>query len=58
MTCFTAVSFKFYRARYYDPTIGRFISKDPAGMPDGVNRYSYVSNDPINLTDPSGECPW
>ncbi|MCL5061190.1 MAG: RHS repeat-associated core domain-containing protein, partial [Candidatus Thermoplasmatota archaeon] len=45
----------YYRARYYDPTIGRFISRDPAGMPDGVNRYAYVGNDPVNYTDPSGE---
>jgi RHS repeat-associated protein len=45
----------YYRARYYDPGIGRFISKDPAGMPDGVNRYAYVGNDPVNATDPSGE---
>ncbi len=44
----------YYRARYYDPTIGRFISRDPAGMPDGVNRYAYVGNDPVNFTDPSG----
>ena len=48
----------YYRARYYDPTIGRFISKDPAGMPDGVNRYAYVGNNPINFTDPEGLCPW
>lgn len=45
----------YYRARYYDPSIGRFISRDPAGMPDGINRYAYVGNDPINNTDPSGE---
>ena len=32
----------YYRARYYDPTIGKFISRDPAGMPDGPNRYAYV----------------
>ncbi len=44
----------YYRARYYDPTIGRFISRDPAGMPNGVNRYAYVNNNPINLTDPTG----
>jgi RHS repeat-associated protein len=44
----------YYRARYYDPTIGRFISRDPAGMPDGVNRYVYVGNDPVNGTDPTG----
>jgi len=45
----------YYRARYYDPALGRFISRDPAGMPDGVNRYSYVNNDPVNFTDPSGQ---
>ena len=44
----------YYRARYYDPTVGRFISRDPAGMPNGVNRFAYVGNDPINNTDPSG----
>jgi len=44
----------YYRARYYDPALGRFISRDPAGMPDGVNRYAYVNNNPINLTDPTG----
>ncbi|WP_157265667.1 RHS repeat-associated core domain-containing protein, partial [Thiobacillus thioparus] len=33
---------------------GRFISRDPAGMPDGVNRYAYVNNNPVNFTDPSG----
>jgi len=43
-----------YRARYYDPSIGRFISKDPAGMPDGVNRYAYVANSPTNYVDPTG----
>ena len=56
-----ATGLMFYRARYYDPTMGRFISKDPAGMPDGVNRYAYVSNNPTNATDPSGmalETPW
>lgn len=50
-----ATGLVYYRARYYDPRIGRFISRDPAGMPDGVNRYAYVGNDPVNATDPSGE---
>ncbi|MCZ2153589.1 MAG: RHS repeat-associated core domain-containing protein, partial [Bryobacterales bacterium] len=40
---------------YYRAQIGRFISRDPAGMPDGVNRYAYVNNNPVNATDPSGE---
>ena len=45
----------YYRARYYDPGIGRFTQRDPAGMPDGVNRYAYVANDPVNAVDPGGE---
>ena len=48
----------YYRARYYDPMEGRFISKDPIGF-DGrdVNIYAYVQNNPINLADPEGLCP-
>ncbi|MCL5059795.1 MAG: RHS repeat-associated core domain-containing protein [Candidatus Thermoplasmatota archaeon] len=45
----------YYRARYYDPSIGRFISRDPIGLQGGLNQYAYVSNDPVNATDPSGE---
>jgi RHS repeat-associated protein len=45
-------------ARYYDPSIGRFISEDPIGLKgSGTNFYAYVKNDPINLTDPLGLCP-
>ncbi|MHB1173905.1 MAG: RHS repeat-associated core domain-containing protein [Sulfuriferula sp.] len=44
-----------YRARYYDPTIGRFISEDPKGFAgSGSNWYAYVGNNPINANDPSG----
>jgi uncharacterized protein RhaS with RHS repeats len=43
-----------YRARYYDPSIGRFISEDPKGFGAGVNFYAYTSNNPINANDPSG----
>ena len=42
----------YYRARYYDPKVGRFISKDP--IKDGINFYSYVGNNPVNYTDPMG----
>jgi RHS repeat-associated protein len=50
----------YYRARYYDPTIGRFISADtivpnPAD-PQSLNRYSYVANNPVLYTDPTGHC--
>jgi RHS repeat-associated protein len=44
----------YYRARYYDPLEGRFISKDPAGFDGGINLYGYTSNNPINFADPSG----
>lgn len=44
----------YYRARYYDPKIGRFISEDPIGLRGGNNFYSYVHNDPTRFRDPSG----
>ena len=47
----------YYRARYYDPMEGRFISRDPIGFKGGVNLYSYVFNNVINYTDPSGLFP-
>jgi RHS repeat-associated protein len=44
----------YYRARYYDPKVGRFISEDPIGFEGGVNFYGYVENDPAMLSDPNG----
>ena len=44
----------YYRNRYYDPTIGRFITQDPMGMVDGPNPYTYVGNNPVNFIDPWG----
>lgn len=44
----------YYRARYYDASLGRFISADPAGFVDGPNVYSYVLNAPALNVDPSG----
>src|SRR5690606_34480984 len=47
--------------RVYDPRFGRFLTADPipSSPPttQGNNRYAYVDNDPINLTDPSGFAP-
>lgn len=44
----------FYRARYYSPALGRFISQDPIGLAGGMNVYSYVGNNPVNFIDPLG----
>ena len=45
----------YYRNRWYDPEIGRFISEDPIGFAGGdVNLYGYVWNSPYNFTDPFG----
>jgi len=53
----TETSLYYYRARYYDPTSGRFISEDPLGWDVGPNYYSYVDNSPLFLLDPSGLAP-
>ncbi len=44
----------FFRARYYSPALHRFISEDPIGFRGGINRYAYVSNNPITFRDPFG----
>ena len=41
-------------ARYYASWLGRWTSADPAGISDGLNRYQFVSSDPILFVDPSG----
>lgn len=52
----------YLRARYYDPLVGRFLSRDPfpaqATDTQTFNRYAYVKNNPTNYVDPSGEISW
>jgi RHS repeat-associated protein len=48
----------YYRARYYDPTIGRFVSEDPIRFRTGIDFYSYVRNRPTGLRDPKGRVAW
>jgi len=50
----SSVPVYYYRARYYDPEIGRFTSEDPIGFRGGINFYAYCGNNPINCNDPSG----
>jgi RHS repeat-associated protein len=48
-----------FNARYYGPTVGRFLSEDPKGFTAGdANLYRYSANSPVNITDPSGESWW
>ncbi len=50
--------FYYYGARYYDPEIGRFLTRDPLKgerrEPQTLNRYAYCLNNPLKYTDPTG----
>jgi RHS repeat-associated protein len=44
----------YNRARYYDQSVGRFVSEDPTLFRGGIDFYAYVGNNPTNRTDPDG----
>ena len=50
----TETGLYYYRARYYDVALGRFLETDPIGYAGGINLYGYVQNNPWNWTDPFG----
>jgi RHS repeat-associated protein len=54
----SSLGLDYLHHRYYDPAIGRFITRDPIGWAGGLNLYGYVGNDPVNAVDPSGLSPW
>ena len=43
-----------YRARYYNPTTGRFLSEDPIGLAGGINEYAYAGDNPLSFIDSFG----
>ena len=51
-----ATGFCNFRARWYEPTFGRWLSKDPIGLESGLNLYAFCGDDPVNFRDPWGLC--
>jgi len=54
----TETGLYFFRTRYYNADIGRFIQPDTIGYKADVNLYTYCHNNPINYIDPYGTCDW
>jgi RHS repeat-associated protein len=52
----TETGLYYFNQRYYDPSLGRFLTEDPAGQ--GLNPYAYAGNSPLMYVDPDGEFFW
>jgi len=46
----------YYRARYFDTSIGKFLNNDPIDFDGGINFYAYVGNNPVRFRDSFGLC--
>jgi RHS repeat-associated protein len=53
-TWLSDIGLYYYKARFYSPTLGRFLQPDPIGYEGGLNVYAYAGDDPINRSDPFG----
>jgi RHS repeat-associated protein len=51
-----ATGLYYFRARWYDPVTGRWLSNDPIGISGGLNQYVFCANNPVNFRDPFGLC--
>lgn len=49
-----SLGLSYNKARFYSPSLGRFMQTDPTGYADGLNWYNYAGSDPVNATDPDG----
>ncbi|MCK5887350.1 MAG: RHS repeat-associated core domain-containing protein, partial [Alcanivorax sp.] len=48
----------YFRARWYNPETGRWLSKDPIRIKGGLNQYEFCANNPVNCVDPMGLYSW
>lgn len=48
-------SLYYFGYRYHNPSIGRWLNRDPIGISGGVNLYSFVNNSPVGMIDPNGK---
>ena len=53
--CYTNSGMYVYQYRFYDPTLQRWLNRDPLEEEDGINLYQFVYNEPTDWVDPDGE---